>query len=231
MAGTPENHWDVLMFCQTFTEEYYTKMKYCHWICAGTSTGSVNFLDLDTLRKTNSWKAHAAGINDMDARNNYLVTCGSSPRPYGPPGLDFFANVFDLRAMKQLPPIHFSGAAAFIQMYSKMSTTGVIASHTGRIQVIDLMNPNTINLHQANITHMLNLVLAPSGEAWAFTDQDCTIHLFGSRHKMQFTEYSNPVEFADERVALPIVDVNLDASVFLYLRSLPRVLTGHGLEF
>lgn len=151
----------------------------------------------------------------MDARNNYLVTCGSSTRPYGPPMLDILAKVFDLRKLEQLAPIPFPGGAAFVQMHPKMSTTSVVASTTGQLQVVDLMNPNTSNIHQARLSsYMVNLVLAPSGAVWALADQENSIHIWGSSHKkLQFTEFMNPVEYADEGAPLPHMPVNTDLYV------------------
>ena len=179
-------------------------MKFCRYVCAGTNTGSVNFLDPETLTIVKSWQAHTASINDMDAQNNYLVTCGWSTRPYGPPMLDILAKVFDLRKLEQLPPIPFPGGAAFVQMHPKMSTTSVVASQSGQLQVVDLMNPNTSHLHQANLSsYMLNLILAPSGAAWALTDQENAVHLWGSHKKLHFAEYTNLTEFEDEVTQLP----------------------------
>ena len=150
----------------------------------------------------------------MDARNNYLVTCGSSTRPYGPPMLDILAKVFDLRKLEQLAPIPFPGGAAFVQLHPKMSTTSVVASSSGQLQVVDLMNPNTSNIHQARLSsYMVNLVLAPSGAAWALADQENSIHLWGSHKKLQFTEFMNPIEFADEIVPLPAINMTADMCV------------------
>lgn len=128
--------------------------------------------------------------------------------------LDILAKVFDLRKLEQLPPVPFPGGAAFVQMHPRMSTTSVIASQSGQLQVVDLMNPNTSNLHQANLmSYMLNLVLAPSGAAWALTDQENSVHLWGSQKKLQFSEYVNPIEYADEVAPLPSLSLDSDQYV------------------
>lgn len=186
-------------------------MKSSHYICAATSTGSVNMLDPNTFTIVKTWKAHSAGINDMDAQNNFLVTCGWSPRHQGSYMLDPLANVYDLKTMMPLPPIPFHAGAAFVRMHPRMSTTSIVASQTGQLQVVDLMNPNTANLRQANISsYMMGLELAPSGEALAMTDAECTIHLWGSPTKMHFAEYSNTTEFADTTAPPPPMDWNSD---------------------
>ncbi|KAI9759589.1 MAG: Protein kinase C-like 1 [Chaenotheca gracillima] len=186
------------------TEDGYTIMKRSHYICAATGTGSVNMLDPSTFAVVKTWKAHSAAINDMDAQNNFLVTCGFSPRQQQAFMLDPLANVFDLRNLTPLPPIPFHAGAAYVRLHPRMVTTGIVVSQTGQMQVVDLMNPNTVNLRQAVVSSYLTGVeLAPSGEALALSDADCSIHLWGAPNKLQFAELSNPIEFADTPSPLP----------------------------
>ena len=173
-------------------------MKLSRYICAATNSGSVDLLDPNTFKVVKTWKAHAAAINDMDAQNNFLVTCGFSPRQQQAFMLDPLANVFDLKTMMPLPPIPFHAGAAYVRMHPRMSTTGIVASQNGQMQVVDLMNPNTVNLRQAIVSsYLTQLELAPSGEALALADADCSIQLWGSPSKLHFAEFSNPVEFPD----------------------------------
>ncbi|KAI9848000.1 MAG: poly(A)-specific ribonuclease [Thelocarpon superellum] len=180
------------------TDHAYTLMKRSRYICAATSTGTVDLLDATTFQLIKSWKAHAAAINDMDAQNNFLVTCGFSPRQQQSFMLDPLANVFDLKTMMPLPPIPFHAGAAYVRMHPRMSTTGIVASQNGQMQVVDLMNPNTVNLRHAIVSsYLTQLELAPSGEALALADADCSIQLWGSPSKVHFAEFSNSTEFAD----------------------------------
>lgn len=175
-------------------------MKYCRYVCAGTNKGAVHLLDPGTLNIINIWQAHSTAINWMDAQNNYLVTCGWSTRPNGARMLDAFAKVYDLRDKKQLAPISFPPGAAYVQMHPRMSTTGVIASQGAQIQIIDIHDPNTSNLHYAGIMYpnlLLGLVMAPSGEAWGMIDKENAVHLWGSAERLQFAETKNATEFAD----------------------------------
>jgi PAB-dependent poly(A)-specific ribonuclease subunit 2 len=156
-----------------------------------------------------TWQAHNGPINDMDAKSDYLVTCGWSQRQQHGLMLDPLANVFSLKTLSQLPPIPFQPGAAFVRMHPRMSTTGILASQTGQLQVVDLHNPNTVSLKQVQIydnTFLTALELAPSGEALALTNTMCQIHLWGSPMKMQFAEFSNPMEFADQPAALTHLD-------------------------
>ncbi|KAI9673043.1 MAG: poly(A)-specific ribonuclease [Caeruleum heppii] len=184
------------------TENGYTLMRLSRYICAATSSGSVELLEPTSFKVVKTWKAHAAAINDMDAQNNFLVTCGYSLRQQQSYMLDPLANVFDLKNLIPLPPIPFHAGAAYVRMHPRMSTTGIVASQSGQMQVVDLMNPNTVNLRQAIVSsYMTNLELAPSGEALALADADCSLQLWGSPSKIRFVDLSNPAEFADAKPA------------------------------
>lgn len=80
------------------------------YICAATSTGSVEFLHPQTLQVVKTWNAHSSKISSMDSGHDYLVTCGWSTRPYGNPSLDTIAKVYDLKRLEQLAPISFPQA-------------------------------------------------------------------------------------------------------------------------
>ena len=181
-------------------------MKYCRYVCAGTKDGEVHLLDPIILSVVMSWQAHSTAINWMDAQNNYLVTCGWSTRANGVHMLDAFVKVYDLREKKQLAPISFPAGAAYIQMHPRMSTTGVVASQAGQLQVIDVHNPNTSILHHAKLVYPNNiraLVMAPSGDAWGILDSEDAVHLWGSPDRLQFSEKKQITEFADAPSFVP----------------------------
>ncbi|KAL4943712.1 hypothetical protein BDV06DRAFT_130472 [Aspergillus oleicola] len=188
------------------TDYHYTIMKKSRYLCAATDTGSVNALSLSDFSVVKSWKAHGAAVNDMDARNDYLVTCGFSVRHLGTPIVDPLANVYDLKTLCPLPPIPFHAGAAYIRMHPKLQTTSFVASQTGQLQVVDLMNPTAFKLRQANVSFMLGIEISPSGEALVINDADCFIHLWGSPAKIHFNEMSKEVEFSDVTPRPPPLD-------------------------
>ncbi|KAJ5089883.1 hypothetical protein N7532_008567 [Penicillium argentinense] len=192
------------------TEYHYTIMKKSRYLCAATDTGAVNALSLSDFSVVKTWKAHGTAVNDMDARNDLLVTCGFSVRHLGSPIVDPLANVYDLKTLQPLPPIPFHAGAAYVRMHPKLHTTSFVASQTGQLQVVDLMNPNAINLRQANVSLMLGLDLSPSGEALAINDAEGSIHLWGSPTKIHFNELSKEMEFADVPTRPPPVDWSPD---------------------
>jgi PAB-dependent poly(A)-specific ribonuclease subunit 2 len=182
------------------------------YICAATKNGGIHILDSGTLSVIKMFEGHTGSISDMDAKGDFLATCGWSPRQQFGFMLDPFTNVFSLKTLKQLPPIPFHTGAAFVRMHPRMSTTAMIASQNGQMQVIDLMNPDAANLRQISLydSYLTGFEMAPSGEAFALADSNCHIHLWGSPSKIHFPEYSNPTEFADPLIPPPTMDWSMD---------------------
>lgn len=193
------------------TNAEYTMMKLSRYICAATSTGSVDLFDPATLQIVKTWQAHTSKINSMDAKTDYLVTCGWSHRQYGPPLLDHLAKVYDLRRLEQLAPISFPSGAAYVQIHPKMSTTSLLASQLGHLQIVDLVSSENVAILHAHLPNVMTLmIIAPSGNVWAIVDQDNGIHLWGSPEKLQFAEGFKPTEFADNVRQVPRISVDED---------------------
>ncbi|POR34438.1 PAB-dependent poly(A)-specific ribonuclease subunit PAN2 [Tolypocladium paradoxum] len=195
---------------QVPTEHQYSIMKRGRYICAATQGGSVNLLDPVSFAVVKTWNAHSALINDMDAQHDFIVTCGYSLRQGQNYMLDPFLNVFDIKQMSSMPPIPFPAGAAYVRMHPRMLTTSIVVSQTGQMHVVDLMNPNTSNVRQANVlTYLSMFEIAPSGEAMALTDPECHIHLWGSPSKLHFVDLPTPMEFATaEEPMQPIEPLN-----------------------
>ncbi|KAH8601191.1 PAB-dependent poly(A)-specific ribonuclease subunit PAN2 [Bisporella sp. PMI_857] len=195
---------------QVSTIDQYTLMKRSRYICAATTTGVVNILDATTFSVIKAWTAHSAAIHDMDAQHDFIVTCGFSRRQQHNNGYmyDLFVNVFNLKTLESFSPIPFPAGAAFVRMHPKMSSTTIVASQIGQMHVVDLMNVNTTSImKQANIVNSLKgLDIAPSGEAIILSDSDCQAHLWGNHSKLQFTDHSLPIEFADPEEHGPPLD-------------------------
>jgi PAB-dependent poly(A)-specific ribonuclease subunit 2 len=171
-----------------------------NYICAANYSGAVHIIDANTLAVAHIWQAHKGMINDMDTGADYLVTCGLSPRQQHGFLPDPLANVFHLKTLTPLPPIPFQPGAAYVRMHPRMSSTSIIASQTGQLQVVDIMNPHTVNLKQARIyenDYVLGMDLAPSGEALVLASSMFNIHLWGKPTKLKFAEFSNPTLFPD----------------------------------
>ena len=191
----------------------YIMMKHSRlYICAATNTGSIDFLHPVTLQVVKTWSAHSSKISSMDAKNDFLVTCGWSTRPHGNPSLDTIAKVYDLKKLEQAAPISFPAGAAFVQIHPKLSTTTVVASQSGQIHVADIHNTDHVRVLHMTLAHFMSLmIMSPSGKVWAIADQDNTIHLWGSPHDLQFCEISKPPELADP--TMPSLHMAVDADM------------------
>ncbi len=199
------------------TKSQYTMMKYNRYICAATSTGAIDFLDLGTLQVVKTMQAHTSNISSMDARNDFLITCGWSPRQNtGALGFDIFATVFDLKRLEQLGPIPFAAGAAFVQIHPKMSTTSVVCSRSGQVHVTDIMNAGNVKMIHVTLTSFLTaLIMSPTGNVWAIADQENNLSLWGSPNNLHFLENPSPTEFADQ--VAPVAHMAVDSDLYAKL--------------
>lgn len=189
-------------------------MRRGRYICAATNNGSVNLLDPVTFAVVKTWNAHSALINDMDAQHDFVVTCGYSLRQGQNLMLDPFLNVFDIKKMTSMPPIPFPAGAAYVRMHPRMLTTSIVVSQGGQIHVVDLMNPNTSNVRQANVLSYLSMFeIAPSGESMALTDVECYVHLWGSPTKLHFVDLPTPIDFATPEEHVPSIEWTSETQV------------------
>ncbi|KAF9875948.1 pab-dependent poly -specific ribonuclease subunit [Colletotrichum karsti] len=192
---------------QVPTAHSYKVMKRSRYICAATKDGIVNLIDPVNFSVVKSWNAHSALISDMDAQHDFIVTCGYSLRQGQNYMLDPFLNVFDIKKMSSMSPIPFPAGAAFVRMHPRMSTTSIVMSQSGQMHVVDLMNPNTSKMRQANTMSYLTMFeIAPSGEALALADAEYNIHIWGSPSKVHFVDFASQTEFATPEGPLPTIE-------------------------
>ena len=182
----------------------YTIMRKSRHICAATDDGKIHVLSLTDYSVLKVWEAHATAVNDMDTRNDFLVTCGFSVRGLGSPVVDSLAKVYDLKNLNSLPPIPFrAGGAAYIRLHPKLQTTSFVASQTGQLQIVDIMNPVDLMFKQANVTFMLGLEISSSGDAIVITDSTGIVYLWSTRSEVRFNNMSKETLFADSQPPHP----------------------------
>ena len=180
------------------------------YICAATSTGTVDFLDLNTLQVVKTWQAHTASISDMEVSGSSLVTCGRALKEYAPAMLDNLAKVYDLKGMQQMAPIPFPTGAAYVQIHPKLTTTIILAAPSGQIQVIDLINHNTSHLTYAGVA-ILHIIMSSSGNIWAIADEHNQLHLWGDLNKaLNFNDHVVLPEYADNVEHQPFIGIDDD---------------------
>ena len=200
----------------------YTMMRRANqYICAAAHDGSIHLLDSKTLSVVNSWKAYAGSVNDMDARGDYLLTCGWAQQQYHGLALERLVRVYDLKNQKSVAPVTFGQGAAFVRMHPKLSSTCIVISQSGAIQSIDVQNPDIpiMRFAQTFDAQLTGLELMPSGKGFAMADNHCQIAVWGSASKMQFTEYTQRTEFAD--VTAPTKHIDWSPDVPLNLIGMP----------
>ena len=186
----------------------YTLLRKGRYICAATNDGKIHVLSLADYSIVKVWDAHAS-ITDMDARNDFLVTCGVSVRSLSAPVVDPLAKVYDLKNLKSLPAIPFQGGAAYIRLHPKLQTTSFVASQTGRWQVVDIMNSTNAVVKQFNVTLMTGMEVSSSGDAIAVSDQAGMVCLWSSMPEARFNSMSKETLFADPAPAhVPHVEWN-----------------------
>ena len=195
---------------------HYTMMKLSRYICAATSTGSVEFLDPVTLEVIKTWQAHSSKISSMDSRTDSLLTCGWSTKSYGPPQLDRVVKVFDIKNLEVLAPLAFPSGAAFVQIHPRMSTTTLIASQHGQLHLVDFLNPDNAAMLYIQLASVTSISISPSGNIWAIVDQDDAIHLWGNPENFQFTGVPNPTDFADDAMGARSMGVDDDSCVHTF---------------
>ena len=181
----------------------YTILRKSRHVCAATDDGDIHILSLIDFSTLKTWKAHTNAVNDIDVRNDFLVTCGFSVRHMSVPVLDPLAKVYDLKNLTSLPPIPFHAGAAYIRLHPKLQTTSIVASQTGQIQVIDLMNHVNIILKQANVQFMLGVEIAQTGDALIITDTNGLVYLWSSPGKTRFNSISKEINIADPNSPQP----------------------------
>ena len=97
--------------------------------------------------------AHTGGISQVETEGNFIVTIGFTMRfvsrpPFmldtdtvhrqGLPLPDPFLKLHDIRYLRPLSPIPFPSPPALVKFHPRLTSTVVVASAEGRVQILDL---------------------------------------------------------------------------------------------
>jgi len=96
----------------------------------------------DGVAGEHSVKAHLGGVQGVDAAGNFVYSIGWSLRQ-SHPVTDQFVKVHDLRMFRPLTPIPFLAGPAFINVHPRRSSSLIVASTGGLVNVIDVLNQGT----------------------------------------------------------------------------------------
>lgn len=99
-----------------------------------------------------SVKAHLGGVQDIDTAGNFVYSIGWSLRQ-SHPVTDQIIKVYDLRMFRPLTPIPFLAGPAFINVHPRRPSILLVASTSGLVNVIDVLNPGTVTPEFYQVGH------------------------------------------------------------------------------
>ncbi|KAN0075425.1 Ubiquitin carboxyl-terminal hydrolase domain containing protein [Tylopilus felleus] len=189
--------------------------------------------------------AHASGVQDLQATGNFFFTIGSTPRR-GHDVPDPLVKVYDLRNMRPLPPIPFSDGPAFINLLPMHTSSLVVTSPQGLVNILDVSNTNTSGFYHVRVTlallslsppqpifklettsYITSTAVSSNGAYLAFGDAVGTIHLLTAADESSEPFFNGfqgqPVEWAD--VPEPLPEINWTDSTPLNSIGMPYYMT------
>lgn len=207
---------DLNKGCLASTVDYASKIKLMcsnnRIIAIGKQSGSVDLLDPSSNQLIRSFAGHSSVITGMDSVDYTLVTVGKSKK-FNMLFSDQFVNVYDLRIMKQLPPVSFSKSsdfapsansgtfsmgADFVQLHPVLPTVMAVASASGSFDFVDLANPTIRTQYCHPCQSISNFALSPSGDYIAFVEQDNNVNMWSRSNGMTgFTNSNALLEYPD----------------------------------
>ncbi|CCD26698.1 poly(A)-specific ribonuclease NDAI_0I01290 [Naumovozyma dairenensis CBS 421] len=173
-------------------------------ITVGKESGSIDLYDPNSDHIIKSFSGHSATISSMDVCDYTLITAGKSER-FSTMYADPFVNVYDLRNMKQLPPISFSkgttmgnGGADIVQLHPLLPTVMVVATSSGSFDFIDLANPTMRTQYVHPCQSIKDLTLSPNGDYLSIVESNDCLNLWNrSQNTTGFTNLPEPLEYPD----------------------------------
>ncbi|KAI6151085.1 ubiquitin carboxyl-terminal hydrolase-domain-containing protein [Pisolithus tinctorius] len=175
-----------------------------------------------------SVQAHSSGVQDLQVTGNFFFTVGRSIRR-GHEFPDPLVKVYDLRSMRPLPPIPFSEGPAFINLVPKHSSSLVVTSAQGLVNVVDVSDATNISgFYQLETTaYITSVALSSSGSFIGFGDAAGDIHLLTAADEsseLYFNGFEGqPIEHAD--VPEPLPDITWTDSTPLNSIGMPHYNT------
>ncbi|BFZ56611.1 poly(A)-specific ribonuclease [Savitreella phatthalungensis] len=153
---------------------------------------------------------HPATIKDLLSCGGVILTSGFSAR-FGNYQLETVVKTFDPRTLRPMMPVPCNAGAAFLRAHPRMTTTAMLLSYSGTLQVIDTGNVANLQLRQlANMSYITAFDIARNGSVIAYVDSENNIHLAsaGGTTNPSFLDAGEPTLFADLEQQLPeYVDV------------------------
>ncbi|KAI0781364.1 ubiquitin carboxyl-terminal hydrolase-domain-containing protein [Trametes elegans] len=194
------------------THLHYTASQ--SYFVSGDADGWIRLHDPRDLTSrslsSNALKAHNSGIQGIETSSTLLYTIGLGVRQ-DRPFLDPLVKIYDLRALKALPPIPFSAGPAFITRFPNRATTLAVTSSQGLVQIVDTTNPTTNEFYQLDTpSYISSVAISPTAGYMAFGDSDGVIHLLSAAEEEAMLPFNGfdgkPIEWPDTTEPLPVIE-------------------------
>ena len=115
-------------------------------LISGSADGYLRTHDVRTTMRRDdgaagehSVKAHLGGVQGLDSAGNFIYSIGWGLRQ-SRPVTDQFIKIYDLRMLRPLTPIPFLAGPSFINVHPRRSSTLIVSSAHGLVNIIDVLN-------------------------------------------------------------------------------------------
>ncbi|KJA18541.1 hypothetical protein HYPSUDRAFT_144864 [Hypholoma sublateritium FD-334 SS-4] len=196
------------------TTSLLTQLELSHsMLLSGSSDGYLRVHDIRTGMgrsggAQNFVKAHSRSVQGLQTVGNFIFSIGMGERQTRP-FPDPLVKVYDIRTMTPLPPIAFSAGPAFIHAIPTRTSSLVVVSNQGLINVVDASNSASNEFYQLDIpTCITSSAISLNAAYLAFGDADGTIHLLSQTDdNTPFNGFEGqPVPWADTASPLPEIE-------------------------
>ncbi|KAH3686033.1 hypothetical protein WICPIJ_003033 [Wickerhamomyces pijperi] len=184
-----------------------------NYIAVGNTDGTIDIYNPKTKSIIKTFHSNMGTLSDLDMNKDTLISCGYSLR-HGNYALDPFVNVYDLRTLAPLNPISFPAGAMFVRLHPRLSSSALISSKNGQIQVVDVYNISNVQLYHVDARPIVTgFELSSTGDYICIMD-NFSIHLWcqnpessqmSDRRALEYPsseEYPGYVDIGDEDYAL-----------------------------
>ncbi|THH06212.1 hypothetical protein EW145_g4234 [Phellinidium pouzarii] len=197
-------------------------------LISGSADGYLRTHDVRIDKKGDlseaSVKAHMQSVQGLEVSGNLVFSIGwgvRQSRPFPEP----LVKVYDIRSFKALPPVSFSAGPGFINLLPRRSSSVVVTSTMGLINIVDTSNPGDGGeFYQLDVpSYVSSVAVSATGVYIAFGDADGNIHLMTAADEegsLPFNGFEGqPIEWPD--VPEPLPDINWTESTPLNSIGMP----------
>ncbi|EIN08045.1 hypothetical protein PUNSTDRAFT_70027 [Punctularia strigosozonata HHB-11173 SS5] len=174
------------------TSSAVTHLQFSHLhLLSGSRDGYLRAHDPRTgLRKAESGaelsvKAHAGSFQGLASSGNYIYTIGCTVRQ-GTTFPEPLVKIHDIRTMRPIAPVPFSEGPAFIDVLPRLSSSIVITSSQGLVNIVDVSKPDTTSdfYQLETASYISSSAVSPTGAYLGFGDGHGYVHLLTNVHEV-----------------------------------------------